>query len=182
MKLSAYAAATLLGFGVLLGCSKPPAPSEGDAAVASPGTTSPAADAAKDSAAPAKTEPVKFNAKYTIVPGTMYVPSGKDWPSVKLKDDVSKMVGDGTLSFTVHADGRISGASEDGPLGKTILDGTMRDNTLTATIRRADLHDEGLTGTLVAERTGDKVEGTMKLSEWNAAIVREGTISGRAEQ
>ena len=169
-------------------CSKPAAPTDADATanatttVATPaaGSASPADDtpAAGSNAAKAK----RFHATYTIVPGTLYVPNSAGWSGVKFKNDPSRMLGDGTLTLTVDTGGRISGVSEGGPLGNTIIEGTAAGSTLLATIRRKDPSDMGLTGTLVATVAGKKLQGTMKLSESNAAVVREAAITAEAEQ
>jgi hypothetical protein len=106
----------------------------------------------------------------------MYVPDAKDWSSVKFKNDDSKMLGDGEISISVDPTGRVSGGTEGGPLGASVLDGLSDGTTLTATIRRKDPSDEGLTGTLEAKVSGDAVEGTMKLAEAGAAVVRVGKV------
>ena len=62
-----------------------------------------------------------------------------------------------------------------------MLDGTSDGTTLTATVRRKDPADEGLTGTLEAKVAGDTVEGTMKLAESNAAVVRVAKFHGEEE-
>jgi hypothetical protein len=159
-------------------CSKPPAPTNGDASANAPPNAM-AAVAAPDavSPSPAATENAKhFHVIYTIVPGTLYVPAG-----VKFKNDPSRMLGEGTLTLTVDAGGRISGGSEGGPLGNTIIEGTANEGTFLATIRRKDPSDKGLTGTLTLTPEGSKLRGTMKLSESNAEVVREATITAQAE-
>jgi hypothetical protein len=118
-----------------------------------------------------------FAGKYVVTAGTMYVPAEKDWASVRFKNDDSKLLGEGNMTLAVDPAGRVAGTTEGGPLGAGILDGTSDGQTLTATLRRKDPTDDGLTGTLVATVTGDKVEGTMKLAEFNAAVVRVATFT-----
>jgi hypothetical protein len=89
------------------------------------------------------------------------------------------MLGDGEITIAVDASGRVSGATEGGPLGASVLDGTSDGKTLTATVRRKDPADEGLTGTLEAKVSGDSLEGTMKLAESNAAVVRVGKLEAK---
>ena len=115
---------------------------------------------------------VSYGGKYTVSAGTMYVPEHKDWSSVKWKNDDTKMLGDGEMALSVEPSGRVSGSTEGGPLGAAIIDGMREGEVVTATIRRKDPADEGLTGTLVAKLGGDALEGTMKLAESNAAVVR----------
>ncbi|MCL2776917.1 MAG: hypothetical protein FWD73_02860 [Polyangiaceae bacterium] len=168
-------------------CSKMSAPTDAGApANATANTTADVAMPAAVTASPADgvvaaTTAKHFHATYTIVPGTLYVPDGAGWSGVKFKNDSSRMLGEGTLTLTVDTGGRISGVSEGGPLGNTIIDGTADENTLLATIRRKDPSDMGLTGTLVATLAGNQLQGTMKLSESNAAVVREATITAAAE-
>lgn len=139
-----------------------------------------AADAAAD--AGPSTKAVTYAGKYSVALGKMYVPDQKDWSSVKFKNDETKLLGDGEISLTVDGAGRVSGSTETGPLGASILEGTSDGTTLTATVRRKDPSDDGLTGTLVAKITGDALDGTMKLAESNAAVVREAKLDAKAKK
>lgn len=125
---------------------------------------------------------VSYAATYTMAPAAMYVPAAKDWSSVKFKNDETKLLGDGTFTFTVDPTGRLTGASEGGPLGGAIVEGVLEGPHVAATIRRKDAADEGLWGTLVGRVSGNAIEGTMKLSEWNAAVVREATFHAEASK
>ena len=136
----------------------------GDAATTTPGATTKGGAAA-------------FTGKYTVATGTMYVPDAKDWSSVKFKNDDSKLLGDGELSLAIDSAGGVTGTSEGGPLGAAIIEGKSDGKMLAATIRRKDPGDDGLTGTLLATVDGSKVDGTMKLAEFNAAVVRTATFS-----
>jgi hypothetical protein len=141
------------------------------AAAAEAGTTAATTDAGQEAGTSAAA-PKSYAGKYTVSAGSMYVPENKDWASVKFKNDESKMLGEGELTIAVDGSGRVSGGSEAGPLGACVLDGTSDGTTLTATVRRKDPSDEGLTGTLQAKVAGDAIEGTMNLAESNAAVVR----------
>ena len=107
----------------------------------------------------------------------MYVPPGKDYASVKFKNDDSKLLGEGGVTLSIDGAGRVSGATEGGPLGAGILEGLRDGQSLSAILRRKDPTDDGLTGTMIATVTGDKVEGTMTLAESNAAVVRVATFT-----
>ncbi len=96
---------------------------------------------------------------------------------MKLKTDEAQYLGDGTMTLDVDPSGRVTGSSDGPPLGATLVDGHVEDGKLTATIRRKDPSDNGLTGTLVATVTGNKLEGTMKLADANTAVVREGKLT-----
>jgi len=125
---------------------------------------------------------ITFAGKYSVAVGKMYVPDQKDWSSVKFKNDETKMLGDGEMTLTVDGNGRVSGTTEAGPLGASVLDGTSDGTTLTGTIRRKDPSDDGLTGTLVGKISGDTLEATMKLAEFNAAVVRDGKLDAKAKK
>ena len=118
-----------------------------------------------------------FKGKYTVAAGTMYVPEAKDWASVKWKNEDTKLLGEGELSLAIDAAGRVTGSSEGGPLGAAVIEGRSDGQTLAATVRRKDSSDDGLTGTLLATVAGDKIDGTMKLSEFTAAVVRTASFS-----
>jgi hypothetical protein len=109
----------------------------------------------------------------------MYVPAEKDWASVKFKNDEAKMLGDGDMTIVIDPSGRVSGGTEAGPLGASVLDGTSEGGKVTATLRRKDPTDEGLTGTLVATISGDALAGTMNLAESNAAVVRVAKLDAK---
>jgi hypothetical protein len=139
-----------------------------------------ASDAGSDAGTSMKA--VTYAGKYTVSAGKMYVPDQKDWSSVKFKNDETKMLGDGELVLSVDGQGRVSGSTEAGPLGASVLDGISDGTTLTAAVRRKDPSDEGLTGTLVAKIAGDALDGTMKLAEANAAVVREAKVDLKAKK
>ncbi|AKU96786.1 hypothetical protein AKJ09_03450 [Labilithrix luteola] len=174
-------------------CSKNETPSAADAAAppaasAKNETPSAASAAASGSAASTKSaeagkgdkgEASSFSAKYAMTAATMYVPKEKDWSAVKFKNDESKMLGEGTFNLAIDEHGTVSGTSEGGALGAAIIDGRLDGDALSATIRRKDPSDEGLTGTLFAKREGDKLEGDMKLAESNAAVVREAKFTAQ---
>jgi hypothetical protein len=135
-----------------------------------------------DAAASTAGKPVTYAGKYSVAVGKMYVPDQKDWSSVKFKNDETKLLGDGEISLVVDGTGRVSGGTESGSLGASIVDGLSDGTTLTATVRRKDPSDDGLTGTLVAKITGDALAGTMNLAESNAAVVREGKLDAKAKK
>lgn len=179
-------ALAVIGSLVLVACKKTEVtPEELDAraqaalaAKAPPPATS--ADAAADAGPSMKA--VTYAGKYSVAVGKMYVPDQKDWSSVKFKNDETKLLGDGDITLVVDGTGRVSGGTEAGPLGASVLDGTSDGTTLTATVRRKDPSDQGLTGTLVAKIAGDALDGTMKLAESNAAVVREAKLDAKAKK
>jgi hypothetical protein len=160
---------------VLFGCKKSDPSAEQHDANAGAADASAQLAAAADAAPRATT----FSGKYSVVAGTMYVPSDKDWASVKFKNDETKLLGEGEISLTVEPDGRVAGETTTGPLGASVILGMRDGDALTATVRRKEKADEGLTGTLVATVKGDTLEGTMKLAEFNAAVVRVGKLDAK---
>lgn len=185
--------ATLAGL-MALGCSRSGSETAHDAGASA--TTTQAATTAPDAGAGEAPKPgagagarataaAKPGAKsawsvtFALAPAKLYIPDSKDWSGTKqAKSDDAKLVGEGKMSLEVNATGRVSGATEDGPLGAAVIDGRLDDGTLRATLRRKDPSDEGLTGTLFASVTGDKLEGTMELADGTAASVREAKVSG----
>jgi len=164
---------------VLPGCPKKneDAKVEAGAAPSTVATTTDGGDAATTTAGAAKGGAAAFTGKYTVAAGTMYVPDAKDWSSVRFKNDDTKLLGDGELSLAIDAAGGVTGTSEGGPLGAAIIEGKSDGQALAATVRRKDPGDNGLTGTLLATVDGSKVDGTMKLAEFNAAVVRTAAFS-----
>ena len=118
---------------------------------------------------------------YKSEPGTLYVPTevanGKDWKAVKWRGDLSNAgLGDGPMTLAVDATGRVSGSLE-GPLGPALINGQLAEGKLTATITRKNPSDGGFVGTLVGSVEGDKVTGTLKLSQRAASVIRSATFS-----
>lgn len=168
---------------VLAACKKDPPAPEPSASSAPPVTAASASSAAAggDGGAPktaAAGSPSSWSVKYTLTPATMYIPDSKDWSNTKFKNEESKYLGEGTISLTIAADGRVTGVSEGGPLGAALLDGFFDGTNLSAVIRRKDPTDDGLTGTLAGVVKGGSLEGGLKLAESNAAVVREAKITG----
>jgi hypothetical protein len=163
----------------LFGCpkSQPPAEAEAGATVATSAAAPVVSASASASAKPAGGEASTWSAKYTLTAGTLYIPTDKDWKNAKFKNDEAKYIGDGALTLSVDKDGRVTGTSEGPPIGDAVIDGLVEDGKISANVRRKDTSDNGLTGTIVGTITGDKLEGTMKLAEANAAVVREGKIT-----
>jgi len=176
--MSDVARAVVIGLScvVLAGCPKKEN-ADADASAKAEADASTDASAKADAKAEAGTAGATFAGKYVVKVGTMYVPAEKDWASVKFKNDDGKLLGEGDLTLAIDEAGRVSGTTEGGPIGAGILEGKSDGQTLAATVRRKDVADDGLTGTLVATITGDKLEGTMKLAEFNAAVVRVGTFT-----
>lgn len=167
----------------LVGCSKKEVTADPPIGSASPSTSSSVTAASASASGSANTAGAKlasskasYHGAYSLKPGGMYIPENKDWNNVKFKNDESKLTGDGDLTLDVDGT-KVSGVSEGGALGAAIIEGTVDGANLTANIRRKDTADQGLMGTLVAKLAADKIEGTMRLSDANAAAVREATFS-----
>lgn len=179
--MSDVARAVMIGAACLIlgGCPKKEnTDAKTDAGADAGAATSASADAAAEGgASTGAAAGASFAGKYVVSTGTMYVPAGKDYASVKFKNDDSKLLGEGGVTLSIDGAGRVSGATEGGPLGPGILEGLRDGQSLSATLRRKDPTDDGLTGTLVATIIGEKIEGTMMLAESNAAVVRVATLT-----
>lgn len=128
-------------------------------------------------AEPAAPKTRVFEGTYTTTPGTLYIPTGpSEYKMTKQAPDDGGLLGPGTLSLTVAPDGRVSGASTAGPLGDAVLEGVLEGDRLTASIRRKDPSDDGLTGTLVGTVHDGKLEGSMELANGNAGTLREAKL------
>lgn len=115
---------------------------------------------------------------YSVSPAKIYIPSAKDYASVKqAKDDPTKHVGDGSLTLMVDANGHVTGTIDSGPASPALVDGSLVESEIRGTVRRKEPNDHGLTGTLVGKISGESVEGTLSLAEANASIVREGKLA-----
>ena len=172
-------------FGGLASCSKTEAnPKPQPSASASTSAAAPIASAPGDggkagSGNAPKGEAATFAGKYTTAAAALHIPSdNKDYKGVKqAPDDGSKHVGEGAMSVAVDGAGLVSGEIEAGPAAPAVIEGVLSDGEIRARVRRKDPSDNGLTGTLLAKVAGSNVEGTMKLAEANASIVREAKVS-----
>jgi hypothetical protein len=171
----------------LMACSKTdanpkPQPS---ASAAGSGSAAPLASTSVDAGGkPAaggapKAEAATYAGKYTAAAAALHIPAdNKDYKGVKqAPDDGSKHVGEGAMTVAVDGAGLVSGEIEAGPAAPAVIEGVLADGEIRARVRRKDPSDNGLTGTLLAKVAGSNVEGTMKLAEANASIVREAKVS-----
>jgi hypothetical protein len=159
----------------LAGCPKSAAPPPADA---EPAPAVPSPDAAPEPSTAAPSTAGTYAGTYTTTPGTLYIPDTKDYERVKqAADDGGTLVGEGAIALTVDAQGRVDGTIDSGPASPAIVEGVLEGDTLSATVRRKDPSDEGLTGVLHAKLAGDKLEGTLSLADANAAILRDATLS-----
>lgn len=118
-----------------------------------------------------------YQGAYTLKHATVHVPDGKEWDGVKWRgDDAGVAIGDGAISLTIAADGRVHGSVE-GPAGQAAILGRAIDGALSATVTSAPTTEEDFDGTLVGKLVGDKINGTLRLSSWNASLIREATFS-----
>lgn len=176
--------AVILATAWVVACSKDK-PAEATDAGAAPPAASASAAAPASASASASAKPAgasaSYEGKYTAAPATYYIPTeSKDWTGVKqAKDDPTKMVGEGTLSLAVDGSGTLSGTIDSGPASPAVIAGTVVEGAMNGHVRPKDAGEDALTGTLVAKVTGDTVEGTIKLSNANASILREAKFSAK---
>lgn len=172
---------------VLAGCPKDDAPKTDAAAPTASSSISPQASATPSTSASASASaaaagaPASYEGKYTATPGTLHIPTdNKEYAGVKqAKDDGTKMVGDGTMTLSVDGTGRLAGTFESGPAQGSVVDGTVADGTVSGTVRVKKAGEDGLHGSLVGKMAGDTIEGTMKLADHNASVLRDVKFSAK---
>lgn len=183
--ISRRASVLALAF-LALACSK----SEGDKSAPSPSAVAKTSASAPSStalatatssaaAAPAaRAQAASYGGTYTLAPAKYYISDSKDFASVKqAKDDPAKFVGEGALSLSVAADGKVTGTVDSGPLAPALVDGSLIGEELRGNIRRKDPADGGLTGVFMATASGDAATGSLSLAESSASIVRDGKLT-----
>ncbi len=180
-RFTGLAAVSLL-LATLAACERGKAASMDNAATSA---TAPSASASASAAANAAPSPLtRWTGTYASEKALMYiprdgdVPNAKDWDGVKFRgDDAGIGLGDGTMTLTLdRATGRVTGSLE-GSAGPAVLYGSFGDGRLAATVARKDATDEGLTGVAVATVSDTVVEGSMRLAESNARVVRVATFT-----
>lgn len=140
-----------------------------------------------EAGATAGAAPVRWAGTYTseraayFIPRVGDVPNAADWDAVKQRpEDGGAALGEGAFELIVDAaTGRVRGTVE-GPLGPATIAGSLaKGGAIAATVTRKDATDEGVTGTLVATPDGEVLKGEMRLSEWNAVVLRRATFTAR---
>lgn len=152
-------------------------PVAADAAPVATATATASSSASAAAPAGAKHAAHVYEASYKVTAGTMYIPTSKDWSSAKFKNDDTSLLGDGSLTLEVDGDDMVTGSTSTGPLGAGVITGRVENKTLTATLRRKDPKDMGLTGTMVGSFTDKGLEGTMQLADATSSAVRVGTFN-----
>jgi hypothetical protein len=153
-------------------------PSASASALAAPSASASAPRASASAVTGPAASAATYAGTYTVAPATLHIPESKDYAHVKqAKDEPSKMVGNGTLSLSVAADGRVTGEIDSGPAAPALVDGSLVGGEIRGVVLRKAPSDDGLTGTIVAKIGDASVDGKLSLAEANAAIVREGTVS-----
>jgi hypothetical protein len=149
-----------------------PSPSGNASASSAPVASAPAAA----SAATASSAPQSWRGKYSTTPTSLVVP--KDWSKTHWSSsDTTAGVGDGAITLTIDpATHRVTGTL-DGAIGAAVVEGQLGTDGLTASVRRKDPTDKGLSGTLVATMAADKITGALTLTTGDGATLRAGTFS-----
>jgi hypothetical protein len=143
-------------------------------------TAGDAAPGAAEGGAASTAGEAAYAGTYEAKPATLYIPEHQDWKNTKqAKDDPAKHVGDGNLTIDVGSDGRVTGTVDSGPASPGLISGLVEGTRLTATIRRKEAGDQGLTGSILGTVEGGQITGTVKLSDATAAILREGKVSAK---
>lgn len=147
---------------------------------AAPAVTSASASASASTASTtAPAGPTNWAGKYATAAGTFFDPrDAGDGKSLNWSgEDAGAGLGEGTMALSIDPKtNRVSGTGA-GPLGDVTVIGLVADGRLTAKVLRKDPQDRGLTGTAVAQITGDKMDGEMKLSSSDAQILRAASFT-----
>ena len=105
------------------------------------------------------------------------MPEGKEWEGVKFRGDKSDVgLGKGNIKLSVDPKGVVSGEI-DGALGPGVVSGMLEPGGelggKIAPKEPSKASEGAFYGTLVGKRAGDAIEGTMKLSQSDARVIRE---------
>ena len=168
----------LLFFSLMLlttACSKPAGPSAMSSAPADSASAGPSATASAMVIAP--TGPIFYAGTYTSKEGAIHVPDGGEWSGVKWRgDEAGTGLGDGAMTLTIEPKtGRAEGTA-DGPIGPVVLAGMLQGGVVSFTLARK-VNDDGLTGAAMGKLTGDRLDGTMNLSQATGNVIREASFS-----
>ena|GEM_PF-1458251 len=151
-----------------------PTASSGPSSNATQGPSAAAVSASARAERPAT--PAAWKGTYKSAAGTLYIPP--DWKHVHWAGaETSAGIGDGAIVLTVDpSSGRLTGTIE-GPLGPAVLDGTLADGKLTASIHPEHPSEHGFAGTLEGSVRGDGAEGTIHASLPEGSALRAATFT-----
>jgi hypothetical protein len=168
-------ATILFGAAAFLGCpGEKPDASRADSERPEASNTEDAAEARAPKAAPSSET---WTGTYDSHPGSIYVVDGGEWAGVRWRgDDASVGLGEGKLSLAMNRTSEEVRGTGEGPIGNVVLSGVVTGGAITLSVSRKDPLDRGLTGTAVAQVSGDKISGTMRLSQADARVIREATL------
>jgi len=160
-----------------LACNAPGAPLGEDAAPKAQVET-PAPPPAPSSSVARAEGTTRWTGTYKSGAAPFYVPDGGEWSGYKWRgDDGGDGLGEGSLSIAIAGSHAVTGEAS-GAIGDALIVGVATDDQLTASVRRKDPADHGLTGTLVATKSAaDRLDGTMRLSFGDAHVLREVAFS-----
>jgi len=98
----------------------------------------------------------------------------KEWE----EDDGTAFAGEGQLQLSVDANGNVSGKAS-GPLGYLLASGEVDGETLRVGLRseRPASADQIGTGTLIVDRKGDQLEGTLRASTGDSRKLRIASLT-----
>lgn len=159
-----FLALALIALATMSGCKKgDPKPSEATPEASAPPPAPPA---------------TSFHGTYEAEARPIYVPDASDWEHTKWRgDDASDGLGKGDLTLDVDPETHAVTGKLLAPLGPAVIEGEEKDSKITATIRREDPSDLGFTGTLEATLKGDSIEGTARVAQADARLIREAKLT-----
>jgi hypothetical protein len=117
-----------------------------------------------------------FTGTYTSTAGTLYVPDAEAWSHLKFRGDDAGALGEGTITFTVEADGGAVTGSLRGPLGPATLSGVADGSSLSFHVSPQGGDELSLSGTGTALLDGGAATGELHVSSWRGNVLREATF------
>jgi len=119
--------------------------------------------------------PAHFSGSYVASPGTLFVPDAEAWSGVKFRGEDAGALGEGSLSFTLEADGGALAGELEGPLGPATLAGSAAEGSLSFHVTPRD-GDLAFSGTGTGSLDGGSAEGEIHVSSWRGNVLRQATF------
>lgn len=153
-----------------------PAPPADRAAPAPSASTSSASSAPSASAAPVtKWYSGTWSGKVTVARQELDVAADAGRLRVWDQDDGAVATGEGALTVTFDAAGIASGRAS-GPLGELVVTGAVEGDAVRLALVPAAASVAAFTGYVVLNRKGDELEGVLKASSGDSALVRRAAV------
>jgi hypothetical protein len=152
---------------------------DSDAPAPAPSATA-SASASIVASATAPSPIASYVGTYNAVPGVLFIPDGAPWEKLRQPADDAGAQGEGTLAFTVEADGGALTGELKGPLGPAGLTGVVEGTALSFHVTPA-AQELTFSGTGTGTLDGGSVTGEIHVSSWRANILRTATFHAQRQ-